>query len=151
MPAEASHSSLFALSSRNERNFRSFVFNHLPTLFTLCKKSNAPSRFFSITSTLFARVPGGRPPSPPKYLHQSASASDASLPERSAPSDQASELELAAARCSLCLYFVISLLRPFTRRNLIRRLIILWRRDTEPILVAWVYTPVSGFVFDALA
>jgi hypothetical protein len=66
--------------------------------------------------------------------------------------DQASELDLVAARYSpLWLYFVTSLLRPFTRRNLISHLIILWRRDTEPILVMWVYTPVSGFVFGALA
>jgi hypothetical protein len=31
VPAEASHSSVFALSSRKERNFRLFVFNQLQT------------------------------------------------------------------------------------------------------------------------
>jgi len=56
-----------------------------------------------------------------------------------------------SGRYSLCLYFVTSLLPYSPPRNLIRRLIILWRRDTEPTLAAWVYTPVSGFVFEALA
>src|SRR5258708_39376318 len=63
VPAEASHSSLFALSSRKERNLRPFVFNHLRTLFHSLQKNDTPSRFFSITSTLFARVPGFAPPS----------------------------------------------------------------------------------------
>ena len=147
VPAEASHSSLFALSSRQERNFRPFVFNHLHTLFHSLQRSDTPSRFFSIASTLFARVPGTRPPP-----HQIRPPSQPRLGQRCVLQHRPGK-RTGSGRCSLfaCLYLVTSLLRPCTRRNLIRRLIILWRRDTEPILVTWVYTPVSGFVFDALA
>src|SRR5229473_2309823 len=44
------------------------------------------------------------PLSLPKYLHQSASASDASLAQRSAPTDHASERKLAAALLTMSLF-----------------------------------------------
>jgi hypothetical protein len=136
VPADASHPSLFARFLDQQRRIRALVFNPLRILFHSLQTSDTPSRFFSITSTLFARVPGAAR-SPSKYAHQSAPAHPATR----------SRTERHNAR----LYFVTSLLPYSPPRNLIRRLIILWRRDTEPTLLAWVYTPVSGFVFDALA
>src|SRR6266851_934972 len=62
VPAEASHSSLFALSSRNERNFRSFVFNHLPTLFTLCKRATRHLASFQSLPHSLQEYPGVGPP-----------------------------------------------------------------------------------------
>ena len=121
-------------------------FQSLAQSFSLfAKRRNAISIPFNHFHTL-CKSAGGRPPP-----RQNTPISPRRLGRRRVPTerpntDQASELVLVAAR-----RFVTSLLRPFTRRNLISRLIILWRRDTEPILVAWVYTPVRGFVFDALA
>jgi hypothetical protein len=51
--------------------------------------SDTPSRFFSITSALFARVSGAAP-SPPKYAHQSAPARPATRSRTQRPNaDQA--------------------------------------------------------------
>jgi len=149
-PAAATHSSLFALCSPQKRRIRSWFSITCVLFFHSWQKNGTPSPFLSITSTLFCKSAGGV--GPRKYAHQSASPRPATRSNGAPNTDQASEPDLVAARHSpLCLYFVTSLLRPFTRRNLISRLIILWRRDTEPILAAWVYTPVSGFVFGALA
>jgi hypothetical protein len=56
VPAEASHSSVFALSSRQEQNFRLFVFNQLQTSlhsFSLfAKELNAISILFNHFHTL---------------------------------------------------------------------------------------------------
>src|SRR6267154_4643094 len=149
-----SHSSVFFSPRAVSEIVRPFVFNHLRTpCHSFANDRPAISLLFNHFHTL-CRSKSTRgwvsPLSPPKYLHQSASASDASLAQRSAPTDHASERNWPL-RCSLCLYFVTSLLPCPRPRNLIRRLIILWRRDTEPTLAAWVYTPVRGFVFDALA
>jgi len=130
-------------------------FQSLVQSFSLfAKEQNAISIPFNHFHTLGKSL-GGKAPSPPEYARQSASARPSDAFQRSAPTPARQAnwnwLLVAARYSTLCLCFVTSLLRPFTRRNLISRLIILWRRDTEPIPVAWVYTPVSGFVFDALA
>jgi hypothetical protein len=111
VPAEASHSSLFALSSRQERNFRPFVFNHLHTLFHSLQRSDTPSRFFSIASTLFARVPGTRPPSPPNTPTEPAPARPAM--RSTTPTRQANWIwSLLAIRLSLFGHIVTSPLHP---------------------------------------
>jgi len=152
VPAGATHSSLFGSAHTRSAKFAP-CFQSLVQSFSLfAKERNAISIPFNHFQTLCKSAGGVRPPP-----RQNTSVSPRRLGQRRVPTerrntDQASELDLVAARYSpLCLCFVTSLLRPCTRRNLISRLIILWRRDTEPILVAWVYTPVSGFVFDALA
>jgi hypothetical protein len=98
VPADASHRSLFARFLDQQRKIRALVFNPLRILFHSLQTSDTPSRFFSITSTLFARVPGAAR-SPSKYAHQSAPAHPAtrSRTERH-NADQASELDLVAGR-----------------------------------------------------
>jgi hypothetical protein len=143
----ASHSSVFVHQVHKERKIRSFVFNHLRTLFHFLQKSETPSPLFSATSTLFARNTRGIPL--PVKIRPSVSLGSASqeFRFRGINTDRPGNLDLvdglprnSRGRFSLCLYFVTSLLRPFTRRNLISCPIILWRRDTEPIDFMWVYT-----------
>jgi hypothetical protein len=119
VPDEASHSSVFIpLLALMSGIFAPLFSITCAFPFRLLQTSGPPSRFFSITSILFARVRvtrrAGRTFSPPKYLHQLA------------------RQRTGTGRCSQCLYFVTSLLPDPAPRNLIRRLIILWRRDTEP-------------------
>ena len=54
--------SLFSPFAPKERNIRLFVFNHLHTIFHSLQKSETLSPLFSATSTLFAKMPGGRGP-----------------------------------------------------------------------------------------
>ncbi len=53
---------LLSLFAPQERKIRSFVFNHLHTLFSLFGKSETLSPFFSATSTLFAKNTRGGVP-----------------------------------------------------------------------------------------
>jgi hypothetical protein len=108
-------SALCALPKKSEKSASLFSITckHFFTLFHSLQKSEAPSPFFSITSTLFARVPGGRPPSPPKTLSSFLpSARMASLEEHLR---HRSGRRTGSGRCSL---FAMSLFRHIVTSSL---------------------------------
>src|SRR5260370_17011004 len=73
VPAEASHSSLFALSSRSSEIFAPLFSITCALFFTLCKRTTRHlASFQSLPHSL--RECQGSPPSSPKYAHQAASA-----------------------------------------------------------------------------
>ena len=103
-----SHSSVFFSPRAVSEIVRPFVFNHLRTpCHSFANDRPAISLLFNHFHTL-CRSKSTRgwvsPLSPPKYLHQSASASDASLARRSAQTDHASERKLAAALLTMSLF-----------------------------------------------
>ena len=120
-----------ALSAQNARflrpgvpSFRSFH-SSLP-------KSEMFDPLFSVTCTLFARIPGVYPPGAPNQKPQARI-----LPK---PIEVSAQLPLSPVSgrviMSLFRHIVTS---AFPARNLIRRPIILWRRDTEPGVYSGVF------------
>jgi hypothetical protein len=81
--------------------------------FCSLQKSDTPSRFFSITSTLFARVPGFAPPPHQNTPTRQPRLGQRRVAGRSAPTDRSQRT--GSGRCSL---FAMSLFRHIVTSSL---------------------------------